>query len=786
MVGETNRKTWSVIGVLLPAVFSSSSGGLAGKSRFKAGVFLVVVVCFFCSAAFGQPWLGSGTAEDPYQIWTAADMQAIGVSGYLGADFELMADIDLSAYTGTSFNIIGTEGYPNRFTGVFDGNGHTISNFTYSSTGTNCIGVFGEIRRATIKDLGLINPNVDAGTGLWVGGLVGQVMQGSISNCYAEGGSVSGNYRVGGLVGAISAWPSDITNCYSTANVSGTSQVGGLGGYIGEDCTVTNCYSQGSASGDADVGGLMGKVNPWSEVVNCYSTGSASGTTKVGGLVGYGGPVCASFWDTQTSGLSTSGGGTPKTTAQMQTASTFIGWNGCGSEGVWVLDEGNDYPRLWYQNLPGAPLPTENLSDFVAGAGTEEDPYLIETGEQMNLVGLFWCEWDKQFLLTADIDLSAYTGTSFNIIGTGRFLNYFSGKFDGNDHTISNFSYDSNNTDYIGIFSNLRGSIKDLGVINPNVDGGTGDHVGSLVASGSATGCYVEGGSVSGGSRVGGLVGGGSATNCTSSTSVSGIEDVGGLVGGGSATNCTSTASVSGTTGIGGLVGSSIGFHNYPSRITSCYSAGIVSGVSEVGGLAGRNEAVRYGIAEVTNCYSTASVTGYWYVGGFVGRNEAQAGFSGVASVTNCYSAGGVSGFADVGGLVGYNELGSITDSFWDTETSGQATSDGGVGLPTALMQSAFIFAAAGWDFVGESANGTDDFWDICDGTNYPKLAWQVPVLGDFGCPDGVDWIDVAILCDQWLQVGEYSADIAPPPDGDGIVNFRDFAAQAENWQAGK
>ncbi|MHC4184888.1 MAG: hypothetical protein ACYSR4_03005, partial [Planctomycetota bacterium] len=92
-------------------------------------------------------------------------------------------------------------------------------------------------------------------------------------------------------------------------------------------------------------------------------------------------------------------------------------------------------------------------------------------------------------------------------------------------------------------------------------------------------------------------------------------------------------------------------------------------------------------------------------------------------------------------------------------------------------MQSALVFTAAGWDFVGESANGTDDFWDICEGMNYPKLAWQVPVLGDFGCPDGVDWIDVGVLCEQWL-LEELSWDVWPN-DGDGIVNFSDWGVFA-------
>jgi hypothetical protein len=94
----------------------------ASVNSFRV-VFGVVVVCVFSTAAFGQPWDGGGVEGDPYQIKTAADMQAIGAdANYWDAHFELMADIDLSAYTGTSFFIIGMHpDYP--FTGVFDGNG---------------------------------------------------------------------------------------------------------------------------------------------------------------------------------------------------------------------------------------------------------------------------------------------------------------------------------------------------------------------------------------------------------------------------------------------------------------------------------------------------------------------------------------------------------------------------------------------------------------------------------------------------------------------------------------
>ena len=59
------------------------------------------------------------------------------------------------------------------------------------------------------------------------------------------------------------------------------------------------------------------------------------------------------------------------------------------------------------------------------------------------------------------------------------------------------------------------------------------------------------------------------------------------------------------------------------------------------------------------------------------------------------------------------------------TETSGQATSYGGTGRATAEMQTASTFLEAGWDFVDEKANGTDDIWWILEGQDYPRLWWE-------------------------------------------------------------
>ena len=147
---------------------------------------------------------------------------------------------------------------------------------------------------------------------------------------------------------------------------------------------------------------------------------------------------------------------------------------------------------------------------------------------------------------------------------------------------------------------------------------------------------------------------------------------------------------------------------------------------------------------------------------------------------------------------------------------------DDSYGKTTAEMQTLNTFTEAGWDFV--------ETWRVCDGLSYPKLLWQI-LLGDFVCPDGVNFIDFAVLAkqwrlerlswdvepaggdgitnfldwavfadgwgdttdiddifdfaEQWLGFGAWCGDIAPEPDGDGIVDWLDVAAFGEHWLAG-
>jgi len=145
-----------------------------------------------------------------------------------------------------------------------------------------------------------------------------------------------------------------------------------------------------------------------------------------------------------------------------------------------------------------------------------------------------------------------------------------------------------------------------------------------------------------------------------------------------------------------------------------------VTGDYHVGGLAGWN---LHGT--VSNSYSSGSVTGNYSVGGLVGANER-------GTVSNSYSTGRLTGNSSlsVGGLVGqnYDSEAVVNNSFWDTQTSGQATSAGGVGKTTAQMKSVATFTGAGWNITAVAnpgARNSSYIWNIVDGVTYPFLSWQ-------------------------------------------------------------
>jgi len=163
-------------------------------------------------------------------------------------------------------------------------------------------------------------------------------------------------------------------------------------------------------------------------------------------------------------------------------------------------------------------------------------------------------------------------------------------------------------------------------------------------------------------------------------------------------------------------VGGLVGIDNPYANITRVYTTGSVkANTGDGGGLVGTHNA-----GTISNAYSRASVSGSGCRGGLIGWHQS-------GTVSNVYSTGSVSSSGDcIGGLIGGSN-GSVTGGFWDTQTSGQATSAGGTGKTTAEMKTALAFVGNCWDFQVETGNGANDYWGInaTDNSGYPFLSWQ-------------------------------------------------------------
>ncbi|MCE5184587.1 MAG: hypothetical protein LLF76_00485 [Planctomycetaceae bacterium] len=295
-----------------------------GKTGWAILFILGVSLSSFSTAAtYGG---GSGTAENPYQIWTPQQMNMIGAnSADWGKCFKLMADINMSIYTGTQYKIIGNEF--TKFTGTFDGGNYVIRNLTYSTiAGIQYVGVFGYVSRAAIITNTTVENVFISTNGSNVGGLVGYNDYGTIINCRVNGSVQSGASYIGGLVGRNFGI---LTGCSAAGTVNGSSSVGGLVGYNSFG-TVNNSYAICSVNGTSKVGGLVGQ-SYYDMLHMCYTAGLSSGSTNVGGLVGSNevSMVAACFWDMEASGLDNGVGSgsatgmTGGTTAQMQAQQTF-------------------------------------------------------------------------------------------------------------------------------------------------------------------------------------------------------------------------------------------------------------------------------------------------------------------------------------------------------------------------------------------------------------------------------------------------------------------------------
>lgn len=210
--------------------------------------------------------------------------------GKTDINITLTADIDL---TGKNWTPIGTS-FSNKYTGTFDGGGHTIKGLTIT-TNDQFVGLFGSIGYAgTVKNVMMEGVQITTNRSSGFAGGVAGYSDGTIENCSVSG-SVSGTVYVGGVVGA--QWEGSITGCSSSATVKGTVNVGGVVGQTNGGATLTACYATGDVTLEIDPkknisGGSLVGFNGGSSLLTCYatgnvtSTGSSTGKVHISGFLG--------------------------------------------------------------------------------------------------------------------------------------------------------------------------------------------------------------------------------------------------------------------------------------------------------------------------------------------------------------------------------------------------------------------------------------------------------------------------------------------------------------------
>ena len=595
-----------------------------------------------------------------YLIGSPDELMWFNQNAQMTDSARLTADIrineDVTADTASLYKWTPISNYDKRYTGSFDGAGHTVSGlYIVTTNGTNGIGMFGYAGKdSKISNLTLADSIIN-GTAKYTGGIAGDAYD--MQNCHVlKSVTVTGTQYVGGVAGYVDH---SISKCSNAATVTASiSYVGGVTGYMfGE--TMLKCYNTGSVTGASSVGGLTGSIYNNGTVDSCYNTGAVTATSTkgiAGGLLG-------SFRYGTLKNSYTATAPTAQNAGSM--AGRLEDALSRTVENVYVLDHGLDIvgvsatiPSTWkvtaLSDAALKALTAEELGDNFKpdtktqnggypilkwqdpAAAEPEDPdrpesdpdgwdgketsiptqtdgvYQIETAAELK-----WfadaVETDSAIkgVLTQNIDLNHRDWTPVNA--------HFAGELNGAGHSITNL-YCKNETGAAALFAANGGTIQNL-TVSGKIIGSNESAILASVNTGTIESCTTEG-TLRGGGYTAGIAARNSGTISSSlnRAAVSGTERVAGV-----------TAENSGTvrgSANGGLI-----------RARDMMAAGVAA-ANETNGT-------------VENCANNGAVVSSSaimrsYVGGVVGWNN--------GAVNGAYNAGNVETLGGcAGGTVGLN-----------------------------------------------------------------------------------------------------------------------------------
>ncbi len=522
------------------------------------------------------------------------------------------------------------------FNGVFDGKGHTISGL-YHSEEDNTKGLFGFTdTKAVIKNVGVTDAFiVSFGAGILAGN-----NRGRIESCYSTGKAYSMSGGSGGIAGENYG---DIINCYSTADVSDDYAAGGIAGI--NEGNISNCYSTGSVRENLHyvkyAGGIAGVNQGNGVIANCAALNSdiSGNGGNAGSITGGNEGSVTGCYAVSTIKVIGSGGADGTKIIYDSTGGFSTGWDTIFSDtSAWENTARTQIPTLLNAGGNQSSDIPEHLKSTVSVIEIYTIEQLEDFRDEINSSTDYYK--DKTVMLMDDLKFNYWEP-----IGTQS--SPFKGTFDGNGHTISGITINAPEESGIGFFGYIASgsTVKDLGVINVNINALS--NVGGIAgeSNGDVINCYSTGTLIANGYYAGGIVGEnyGNIRDSHSTANVNSNYHVGGIAGwntSGEISNCYSTGNISATKWSGGIVG-----YKQGGKILNCYNSGDISASDEkCGGIVGCG----YQNGEIAGCYNTGTVASKNMAGGIAGTTD--------CSISDCYSTGGVSATGagtSAGGIVG-------------------------------------------------------------------------------------------------------------------------------------
>ncbi|MFR8266131.1 MAG: DUF4430 domain-containing protein [Clostridia bacterium] len=655
-------------------------------------------------------------------------------SAKLLADITINEDVSGSDATSQKYKWtpIGTDG--SKYTGTFDGNGHTISGLYINSTAANT-GMFGRIgSSAVVKNLTLAD-SVIRSTKNYTGAITGYIDDAaSVTNCHTKNSvQVSAAVYTGGITGYQDD-TSTLTRCSNAAEVTGANNVGGISGYnwSKSSASLTDSYNRGSVSGSNLVGGICAQIYIGGTVSDVYNLGTVqatgtAGTPTAGGITGvFRWGTIKSAYNAGIVKATAKGGvaGRLEASSSSRTVQNVFysdeyeavgNLNGCTiqngtataktSDGLKALTSedlgdgfaadtngiNSGYPVLAWQNGTVKSDDPEKDDNGWQGEAAKVVPQQKDGVYQIGTPAeLAWFaekaaqdSTDLKAVLTADLDLNnnVWTGIGGQTADTG-----FAGTLDGAGHTIKNL-YLKNGK---GLIPYNKGTVKNLtlaGILKG------GDETAALTGTNAGTLEEITSNvTVTGGNKIAGIAG--------NNTKDGVIKD------------CHNTGAVTGESYAAGIVAYNEG------SVSGCSNTAVITaGSTFAGGIAAANtNAVKSEAANVSKSANSGHVivsssAERAYAGGVVGWNN--------ASVSSLYNTGNVvSRGGYVGGCLGCNttgstakslyNLGDVAGSYADTETGEVFNVGGVIGGGVAGTDCWYLSSLAIADADSSSANKAD------------------------------------------------------------------------------